>query len=123
MMKITLSDPETGDEVEVELPSKKMVCPTCRGEGYLLHPSMRNHAYTHEQFDDAFDDEQRKEYFKRGGMYDVGCEECKGRNVVNEVDEVCLTPEQKVHYEAWCKSQQADAEYDALCRAEREAGC
>jgi hypothetical protein len=121
-MTITLSDPDTGDDLEVQLPSRKCVCPTCEGEGYVLNPSMRGHAYAKEEFDDAFDDEQRAEYLKRGGIYDVVCETCNGRNVVDEVAEDQLTPAQLVQYEAWCESQRADAEYEAVCRAEREMG-
>lgn len=84
---------------------------------------MRGHGYTHEEFNEAFDDEERVEYFKRGGRYDVVCERCKGKNVVDEVEEARLTPEQRVHYEAYLHSLELDAEFEALCRAEREAGC
>jgi hypothetical protein len=120
MMTITYTCDD--EEISVQVPSKKEVCYGCEGEGFQLHPSMRGHAYTQDEFREAFDEEQRVEYFKRGGMYDVKCEVCKGNNVVDEVDEDRLTAEQRVHFEAWCASQQGDAEYEAMCRAERDMG-
>lgn len=120
-MTITYEN-EEGEEVSVQLPSKKAVCGGCEGEGYQLHPGMRGHVYTREEFQDAFDDDQREQYFTRGGIYDVICEVCHGRNVVDEVDEDRLTDEQREHYEVWGKTQAADAEYEAMCRAERLMG-
>ena len=121
MIAITYTD-EDGEEVSVDLPSRKVVCPACKGEGSLLHPSMRGHAYTQEEFAEAFSEEEAAEYTRRGGRYDVQCEQCRGKNVVDEVAEDRLTVEQREHYDRWCESQREDAEYEAMCRAERLRG-
>lgn len=75
------------DEEEHELPSTKEVCPDCEGEGFVLNESMRHHAYTSEEFEEEFDEEGRAQYFRRGGIYDVQCPTCQGKNVVDVVDE------------------------------------
>jgi DnaJ-class molecular chaperone len=87
-LKIRLHD-ETGDEeTEHELPAKYEVCSRCEGHGTQLNPSIGGHAYTAEEFDEAFPDaEQREHYFRRGGMYDEPCTECRGQRVVLVVDE------------------------------------
>jgi hypothetical protein len=78
---------EDGDELEIALPVKLEVCSRCEGHGTHLTPSIGEHAYTQEEFYDSFDEEGREEYFRRGGMYDVTCHDCKGKNVVPVVDE------------------------------------
>lgn len=121
MIAITYTG-EDGEEVTADLPSRKIVCPACKGEGFLLHPSMRGHVYTAEEFAEAFSEEEAAEYTRRGGRYDVPCERCCGNNVVDEVDDECLTAEQREHYDSWCNAQREDAEYEAMCRAERLRG-
>lgn len=86
MIKFTLEDDE-GVETEYELPSKKEVCSNCKGIGTHLHPAIREHAYSMEEFQREFDDEEREAYFQRGGMYDVVCQTCHGGKVVDVVDE------------------------------------
>lgn len=114
---------ENGDDAEVELPSHMDVCGDCEGHGTVMNESMRNYAYSREEFDEAFpEDEDREQYFKRGGIYDVQCPTCHGRNVVPVVDEEKLTEEQKAQYEvylAYCRDQRA---YEAEERHEREMG-
>ena len=75
-------------EYEHELPAVYVVCPKCEGHGAHLAPSIGEHAYSREEFYEAFSDEDdRAEYFKRGGRYDVPCTACDGRRVVLEVDQ------------------------------------
>lgn len=78
---------DDGEEEEFKLPATKEVCHDCDGHGKVLHEAIRNHAYTPEEFNESFDDEEREQYFKRGGMYDVTCPTCKGSNVTDEIDE------------------------------------
>ena len=86
MIKITIYDND-GNECVHELPSKKEVCWDCEGEGWVLNESMRSHAYSSEEFEEAFDEEDdRLEYFRRGGIYDVKCPTCKGANVIDVID-------------------------------------
>ena len=84
---------ENDDEVTVQLPACFDVCDRCEGHGSHLNPSIGSHAYTREEFEESFDEEQAEEYFKRGGIYDVTCEECRGARVVPVVDESKCKPE------------------------------
>ena len=109
---VTLYDDE-GDEVEHELPARMEVCSRCEGHGTHLNPSIGEHAYTREEFEESFDEEGREEYFKRGGIYDVTCEECGGDNVVPVVDTDRLTEEQKKIYAEHLKHERQCAQWDA----------
>lgn len=100
------------EEVTMDLPSKMEVCPDCDGHGTTLCEGMKGHAYSAEEFAEDFDPEEQGEYFKRGGMYDVQCSTCKGKNVVPVVDEEELTPAQKEFYEAYCEYESTCARFD-----------
>jgi hypothetical protein len=121
------SSDDRGNEITHTLPARFVVCSRCEGHGTHLTPSIGEHAYTAEEFAEAFsDEEQRVEYFKRGGIYDETCHDCKGVRVVLEVDrDACMRDiEQhgaglRAHY----KAQQDDRDYRALCESERRAGC
>lgn len=83
-LKITLWDGMENVDVEHEIPAKNAVCSRCEGEGRHLHPAIGSYAYTRDEFEEAFsDDEQREAYFAGGhGMYGVACEVCNGAKVV-----------------------------------------
>ena len=115
---ITLTDEETGDEVEHELPARMEVCPRCDGHGTHLNPSIGEHAYTREEFDETFDDEDREEYFRRGGKYDVQCLSCRGKNVVAVVDEERLDADQRVVWEAFGEQELERHAFDRVCAEE-----
>ncbi len=113
---------DDGEEVTLTLPSKMEVCDECGGHGYVLCEGMRGHAYTSEEFAEAFDDdEDRAEYFRYGGKYDQQCPVCKGKNVVPGVDESRLSDAQKKEYAEYQEWQEAEWQADADCRAETEA--
>ncbi len=126
---ITLKyEDEDGEEIELELPSKKEVCPSCEGHGTQLHSALRGVAYTSEEFEECFpEDEDKSEYFRHGGRYDVTCEECHGDNVVKVVDESRLTEEQKAQYQVYQEyaERRAQIESDMAeeAAAERRMGC
>lgn len=114
---ITLFDGD--DEIKHELPAKFEVCDRCDGHGMHLTPSIGNHAYSQEEFEESFPEpEDRAEYFRRGGIYDVRCEECKGERVVSVVDESRLNTEQKAIYAAYEKQKQEAWEDGAEQRSE-----
>jgi len=116
---------EEGDEVEHTFPSKNEVCPTCEGFGTHLNPSIGNHAYTMEEFNESFDEEGKEEYFRRGGIYDVTCEECKGNKVIQVVDEDHLSDEQKKLYAEWEEQEEeriSDERADARTRYYESGG-
>lgn len=125
MIRVTFED-ENGNEISLELPSKKEVCGECKGEGYVLCDGMRGHAYTAEEFADSFDEEEAQEYFRPGGRYDKKCTCCKGTNVVDVVDVDQLTAAQKADFEIWCEQEERRARFaaedEAAYRAERRAG-
>lgn len=121
-MSITLYD-EDGTETEHQLPSKMEVCPRCEGHGTHLTPSIGEHAYSAEEFYESFSEpEDREEYFKRGGIYDVTCYTCKGANVIQVVDEdACLRDEKlKSIFLSWQEQEEESAAFEAECRVERE---
>src|SRR5262245_61220173 len=76
-----------GVEHEHTLPARREVCDRCDGYGTHLHPAIGGHAYSPEEFNEAFfEDDEREAYFTRGGRYDVRCEVCGGEKVVDVVD-------------------------------------
>lgn len=117
-MKLTYENDE-GEEIELELPSKMEVCWDCQGHGSVLTASMRNHAYSQEEFTESFDDEEAHEYFTHGGRYDVTCPTCHGSNVVPVVDEALIPEKDKAAYAEWQKSKEQKARWDAEDRATR----
>jgi hypothetical protein len=120
---ITIENDE-GEETEHELPSKMEVCYDCEGHGMVLNESMRYHAYTCDD-EEMHDPEFREEYFRRGGIYDVQCPTCKGRNVIKVIDREMVEKNEalKPILAQWDEQEedraQADAEYEAECRMER----
>ena len=108
---------EIHDDVmgEVELPTKKAVCPRCRGTGTHVNPAIDGNGLTSEDFDD--DPDFREAYF--AGRYDVVCYDCRGNNVIDVLDEDRCTPEQLAAYDRHCKAMW---EIEACEAAERRAG-
>jgi hypothetical protein len=123
-MKVTLEwCNEDGEKVSEEFPAKNAVCPRCEGNGTHLHNAIAEHAYSLEEFREAFDEEEAAEYFRRGGRYDVQCEDCDGLQVIPAVDEDSLTSEQRVSLEAFIAYRE-EAERDAYTeRRMYEAEC
>lgn len=119
-MRATISwteETEDGEEIVHDLPAKNEVCDRCDGHGTHLNPNIGEHAYTREEFDEAFDDdESRAQYFKRGGIYDVTCEVCGGKNVVLVVDEDACDKAVLARYLA---HEEQVARWDAEDRATR----
>lgn len=77
-------------EVEgVVLPVKFEVCPTCKGRGTHVNPSIDSHGLSREDFDE--DPDFRRDYFS--GAYNVDCYECGGRRVVPVLLEEQCSPE------------------------------
>lgn len=87
---------EEGEETSCEVPGKYEVCSRCEGHGYILSPSIAQHAYSSEEFEETFwDEEDRAQYFTRGGIYDVPCPECGTARVVCVPDFSRMTQQQK----------------------------
>lgn len=97
-------------------PCKLVDCPTCRGKGKHVNPSIDAGGLTSEDFDR--DPGFRAAYF--GGSYDVSCYGCDGKRKVPAIDVRELHDEDRPVYErwkAWYDEQQADAEADRRERA------
>lgn len=118
---------EETEEVSAIFPAKNEVCPECEGSGYVLAGGLRGAAYTAEEFCEAFEPEEREEYFRPGGTYDTTCDVCHGTNVIPVVDEQSLTAEQKKLFDEYVIWQtewdRQEREYADECAAERRAGC
>jgi hypothetical protein len=115
-----LENEGSDDEILHKLPAKYEVCGRCEGHGTHLNPSIGEHCYTQEEFDEAFDDDESREaYFTRGGMYDVQCEECHGARVVLVIDEDHADPKiVERYYDDLAADAAADAEDRAIRRME-----
>lgn len=79
----------------IKLPMHRIVCPSCDGEGKYVNPAIDGNGITGSEMAELGDD-FREDYFS--GFYDIQCEECHGRNVVDVVDEDALTPDQQRRY-------------------------
>lgn len=113
---------DDGNEIESKLPARFEMCNRCEGHGTILNPSIGNHAYTSEEFYESFpDEEDREQYFKRGGIYDIACPKCNGEKVVKVVDEKACAhnDEYKSLLKIYNTIQQDMLEYERECRAER----
>jgi len=70
-----------GDECLGTVSFEYVVCPTCRGTGTVVDPSVDEHGIDPARF--AGDPEFARDYF--GGSYDRRCPQCEGENVVPEL--------------------------------------
>ena len=98
------------------IPKYKIVCPRCDGEGAHVNPAIDGNGITQEEWSD-WDDDEREGYLT--GRYDVTCEECGGRNVIDEVDEEAMDPALLSEWNEWVDS---DRETKAIYRMERMMG-
>lgn len=115
---------EEGDEIEAALPAHHVVCSHCEGHGTHLREAIRSHAYSREEFEESFDEEEQAEYFRHGGRYDVQCEVCGGKRVMVAVDEeACRSDEQKALLKAYNESERERAQSDAEDRATMRSEC
>lgn len=99
-------------------------------DGTVLCEGLRGHAFSMEEFYETFEDEEdRAEYGRPGGRYDVQCPTCQGRNVVDVVDEEACErdPKLKALLKQHQKQEEERAHWAAIDRAtersERLAGC
>ncbi len=117
-LKCTVEDDDGGMYNEfMTLPSKFVVCWRCRGTGVHDHEAFSN-GISPEEFAD--DPDFKEDYFS--GVYDVTCTECAGRRVLAEVERAYLTDEQKKFMKCWDDAEQAEADYQSMCKAERDMG-
>jgi hypothetical protein len=118
------------EDYEFRVPADLQVCPLCSGTGSVVDPAIDCGGISSQEFieDPMFELEYRQ------GVYDIACPQCRGNNVVPGIVEPgtedepgtrdeCWTPLRRALYAALLDWQQAEAEYQAECRAERIMGC
>jgi len=112
---------EEGEEVSFTLPIRFEVCHVCNGRGTHVNPSIdAGGIHSDDEFwaDDRDEETGESRYFS--GFYDVTCYTCGGRNVVPAVDE---RGADKATLAVWHARLTDEADYEAICRAERRMGC
>jgi hypothetical protein len=107
---------EDGEGNELEIPAKFEVCSTCDGKGKHVNPAIDSNGLTEEDFD--MDPDFRENYFS--GMYDMPCNECKGRRVSPIVNEEGMSEELKEYVN---NTIQEHYDYERMCYMERKMGC
>jgi len=106
---------EEGEEIEVQIPARWEICDVCHGEGkHSLDIGM----ITADEWNQEWSYEEREDYMS--GRYDRQCECCCGSGKVKVADLDSMDPELRKRYEEW---EREEAEYEAICRAERRMGC
>lgn len=92
-------------EIDIEsLPHEMEVCPSCRGKGHHVNRAIDGNGITAEEMWEL-GDEFMEDY--RSGLYDVTCEECRGRNVIPVIDWDRVDPAIR---DAW--EEQVQSHYD-----------
>jgi len=106
-------------ELEIELPTKKIVCPKCKGEGTHIHDAFIEDSFTQYDADrDGLDFDEEVSYMQ-SGRYDVPCTHCNGTRVVDAVDMTKLSDDEK---SAWKDQVEDMRECEAIMKAERAMG-
>ena len=76
---------DDGNVLDLDVQEEWVICDECRGEGKSLCDGMRGHAYSAEEFQESFpEDEDKHQYFN--GFYDTRCDSCKGSGKVKAID-------------------------------------
>ena len=91
-MKATIRHFEGDNEVFTEIPFKYEVCPTCKGTGVYVNPSIDSNGITEDEWDADWSEESKEDYIN--GMYDKPCDACDSENVIPIVDESRATQQE-----------------------------
>lgn len=102
-----------------KLPTKRIVCPTCRGEGRHVNPSIDENGITGAEMAEL-GPEFQEDYMS--GVYDVLCYECKGLRVVDILDEDWLVNNDRELLKEWNEWLRSEQDYQAICDMERRMG-
>jgi hypothetical protein len=108
-------DEVTDEENVVELPTHWEVCDLCEGEGAHVNPSIDCDGLSTEQENDP---DFMDDYLS--GKYDVPCDRCGGKRVIQEVKWDAVSEEHKHEYH---RQQQWEHESRQEQLAELRAGC
>ena len=114
-LMIEVTDKETGDLIELVIPSKFEVCDGCRGNGKHVNRAIDGNGISREEFDEDPDFEEA--YFR--GDYDVTCVDCGGKRVMLVADWAKMDEETKKLYDLHLSEERS---YRAERNAERRMG-
>lgn len=103
-------------ELDIDLPVKWIVCPTCNGKGKHVTPGVDAGGISAEDF---HDDPDFADAYMRGD-YDVTCSRCDGRTTVQVADRDAMNPVTRGIYDAHMRDLAAD---ESEILAEIRAGC
>ena len=94
------------------IPIRFVVCPTCRGKGQYVNPSIDSHGITMDEMDEL-GEEFIEDY--RSGFYNIPCGLCEGHRVVPEP----IHAETRTRIMEW---ESSALDYIAMVEAERRVG-
>jgi hypothetical protein len=109
---------DQGEEVVIEFPGKYRVCPTCGGKGTAMTKTLRESAFTREDFEN--DPDFAEMYFNGG--YDATCDECDGERVILVLDLEAARREKPSELKAFLEFTREMKALDDVERQERERG-
>lgn len=92
-----------GNQFEILLPAKRIVCPDCDGSGTELCSGLKGAVLS----DDHTSDPDFMESYMTGD-YDVVCSSCKGSNVALELDWASLSEKMKVRVNLQSEQESRD---------------
>lgn len=127
-ISITLLGAHSGNEHIVKFPARFAVCWDCEGCGTDRGRSVERDGggFTASEWDEE-DECFRRAYI--AGRYDLPCETCKGQRVVLEIDHDAITAYGAARTKYFKKmlarheaDQREEADYQAICAAERRMG-
>ena len=88
--KFTLWSDEDNDDIETKhsVPGEWEICYRCQGNGKHTNPNIDGHGITSDEWENDWDDDERKEYMSGG--YDVPCEyKCSDGKVLVPNEKMC----------------------------------
>ena len=89
MVWVVVMEDDDGLEETVKLPARYVVCGTCDGKGKHVNPSIDSHGIGEEEWDRDWSHEDKENY--HSGMYDIQCNECKGRTTTPSINHELVT--------------------------------
>ena len=105
-----------GRHFTLKVPSIRVVCPRCNGEGVHDHSAFSDGLTS----DDLNDQDFRESYLS--GNYDVECEECNGLRIVDEPNFEVIEKRWPTIFKAYMEDLEQQRIADAESAAERRWG-
>jgi len=98
--------------LKVKVPSVRIVCPECNGDGTELKPGLKGEAFTRQDIESMGEDFHDMMSNMMAGHYDCACSRCDGKNVVDEPDLKLLEEKYPYTLQAyWKQKDQESADY------------